>query len=36
MSSVNLLELRHPGRERYYYFRCTAKLLGGKRQINSI
>jgi hypothetical protein len=36
MSAVNLLELRHPGRERYYYFRCTAKLLGGKRQINSL
>jgi len=31
LSSVNVLELRHPGHERYYYFRCIAQLLGGRR-----
>ena len=25
---VNMLELRHPGHERNYYFSCAAKLLG--------
>jgi hypothetical protein len=29
---VDLLELRHPGHERYYYFRCAARLLGAKRE----
>jgi hypothetical protein len=29
---VNLLELRHPGHERYYYVSCARRLLGDKRQ----
>jgi hypothetical protein len=32
LSSVNVLELRHPGHERYYYFRCTARLLGDRSE----
>ena len=24
---VDLLELRHPGHEKYYYFRCAGRLL---------
>jgi len=36
MSAVKLLELRHPGHERYYYFRCAAQLLGGKRQSHAL
>lgn len=27
---VDLLELRHPGHEHYYYFRCVARLLGAR------
>ena len=33
MSSTKLLELRHPGHERYYYFRCVAQLLGSNHQL---
>lgn len=32
LSAVNVLELRHPGHDRYYYFRCAARLIGARCQ----
>ena len=36
MASVDLLEFRHPGHERNYYFHCVAQLLGGLRQSDHV
>jgi hypothetical protein len=32
LSAVRVLELRHPGHERYYYFRRVAQWLGAERK----
>jgi hypothetical protein len=31
VSAVRVLELRHPGRDKYYYFRRIAHWLGAQR-----
>lgn len=31
LCAVRVLELRHPGHERYYYFHRVAQWLGGER-----
>lgn len=36
MASVDLLEQRHPGHDRNYYFHCVAQLLGGLRQSDNV